>query len=245
MKIVSHFLSKNIFQIFYSLNIKTYLRVRKQLRFNRFYSKNMTDLTRRSFVETVAKTSLAAAVVGTFPSIAYGGIVDDKLAVLGGTPVRNKAWLSWPAAIADDKMLSSITETVKSGKWSRIQDAVHGKVATFEKEYAALIGAKFCVGTGSGTQALSTCVEALGIGPGDEVITSPYTDFGTISAIIGSRALAVMADLDPASYQLDPASVEKLVNKNTKGYYAGTYDGHACRYGCNYGNCKKAQLIRN
>jgi perosamine synthetase len=176
----------------------------------------MTDLTRRSFVETVAKTSLAAAVVGTFPSIAYGGIVDDKLAVLGGTPVRNKAWLSWPAAIADDKMLSSITETVKSGKWSRIQDAVHGKVATFEKEYAALIGAKFCVGTGSGTQALSTCVEALGIGPGDEVITSSYTDFGTISAIIGSRALAVMADLDPASYQLDPASVEKLVNKNTK-----------------------------
>jgi perosamine synthetase len=177
----------------------------------------MADLTRRSFVETVAKTSLAAAVAGALPSLAFAGTVDpDKLAVLGGTPVRTKAWISWPAAIVDDKMISSITDTVKSGKWSRIQDAVHGKVATFEKEYAALIGAKFCVGTGSGTQALSTCVEALGIGPGDEVITSPYTDFGTISSIIGSRALAVMADLDPASYQLDPASVEKLINKNTK-----------------------------
>ncbi|MES2378862.1 MAG: DegT/DnrJ/EryC1/StrS family aminotransferase [Bacteroidota bacterium] len=177
----------------------------------------MTDLTRRSFVETVAKTSLAAAVAGALPSLAFAGTADpDKLAVLGGTPIRTKAWISWPAAIVDEKMISSITETVKSGKWSRIQDAVHGKVATFEKEYAALLGAKYCVGTGSGTQALSTCVEALGIGPGDEVITSPYTDFGTISSIIGSRALAVMADLDPASYQLDPKSVEKLVNKNTK-----------------------------
>jgi perosamine synthetase len=176
----------------------------------------MVNLTRRSFVETVAKTSLAAAVAGTFPLLAIAGTVDpDKLAVLGGTPVRTKAWISWPAVIADDKMISNITETVKSGKWSRIQDA-HGRVATFEKEYATLTGAKFCVGTGSGTQALSTCVEALGIGPGDEVITSPYTDFGTISAIISSRALAVMADLDPASYQLDPVSVEKLINKNTK-----------------------------
>ncbi len=51
------------------------------------------------------------------------------------------------------------------------------------------MGAKFCVGTGSGTQALSTCVEALGIGPGDEVITSPYTDFGRISSIICSNLL--------------------------------------------------------
>ena len=50
-----------------------------------------------------------------------------------------------------------------------------GTVATFEKDYAKLMGSKFCVATGSGTQSLHTCVEALGIGAGDEVITSPYT----------------------------------------------------------------------
>ncbi|GAB3916787.1 DegT/DnrJ/EryC1/StrS family aminotransferase [Mucilaginibacter boryungensis] len=176
----------------------------------------MSDYTRRSFVQTVAKTSLAAAVASALPSLSFASFAEPgKLAILGGTAVRTKPWLSWPAAIVDEKMLSILSETAKSGKWSRIQDA-KGRVATFEKEYAALTEAKFCVGTGSGTQALSTCVEALGIGPGDEVITSPYTDFGTISAIIGSRALAVMADLDPASYQLDPADVERKINKNTK-----------------------------
>jgi len=63
---------------------------------------------------------------------------------------------------------------------------------------------------------LNTCVEALGIGPGDEVITSPYTDMGTISSIITSRALPVMADLDPESFQLDPTDVERRITKNTK-----------------------------
>lgn len=176
----------------------------------------MSDYSRRSFVKAVTKTSIAAAVAGAIPSISFAGITDpDKLAILGGTAVRTKGWLSWPAMVADDTMISYLTETAKSGKWSRIQNA-NGRVATFEKEYAALTSAKFCVGTGSGTQALSTCVEALGIGPGDEVITSPYTDFGTISSIISSRALPVMADLDPASYQLDPADVERKINKNTK-----------------------------
>lgn len=173
------------------------------------------NLTRRSFVAAVTTTSVAAAFSNAIP--AFGGTRDQgKLAILGGSPVRTKGWLSWPAVLADEKVIQSIVDTTKSGKWSRINNPVNGNVATFEREYAKLLGAKFCVGTGSGTQALSTSVEALGIGPGDEVITSPYTDFGTISAIIGSRALAVMADLDPESYQLDANDVERKINKNTK-----------------------------
>jgi dTDP-4-amino-4,6-dideoxygalactose transaminase len=89
-------------------------------------------------------------------------------------------------------------------------------VATFEKQFAAMTGAKYCIGTGSGTQALAICVEAMGIGPGDEVITSPYTDFGTVSAILTSRALPVLADLDPASYQLHPDDVERKITPATK-----------------------------
>jgi perosamine synthetase len=105
--------------------------------------------------------------------------------------------------------------TAKSGIWCRIQSAT-GTVATFEKEYAQLMGSLFCVATGSGTQALHTCVEALGIGPGDEVITSPYTDPGTLQGILCARALPVLADLDPASYQLDPADVERRITENTR-----------------------------
>ncbi len=61
-----------------------------------------------------------------------------------------------------------------------------------------------------GTQALHTVVEAMGFGPGDEIITSPpYTDMGTISSIISARALPVLVDLDRESFQLDPKKVEK------------------------------------
>jgi dTDP-4-amino-4,6-dideoxygalactose transaminase len=63
---------------------------------------------------------------------------------------------------------------------------------------------------------LHTCVEALGIGPGDEVITSPYTDPGTIASILSARALPVLADLDPESYQLDPDDVERRITENTR-----------------------------
>src|SRR5690606_34844892 len=55
----------------------------------------------------------------------------------------------------------------------------------------------------------------MGIGPGDEVITSPYTDFGTISSIISAYALPVLVDIEPDTYQLDPDEVEKRINENT------------------------------
>ena len=78
------------------------------------------------------------------------------------------------------------------------------------------MGCKGVVATGSGTQALNTTVEALGIGPGDEVITSPYTDMGTIASILVSRALPVMADIDPESFQIDPDDVERKITPRTK-----------------------------
>ncbi|WP_146898015.1 DegT/DnrJ/EryC1/StrS family aminotransferase [Adhaeribacter aerolatus] len=174
------------------------------------------EFTRRRFLTAVSVGSIGAIVAQAIPS--FGKPIStkaDKLAILGGSPVRTKDWPKWPSMIVDDKMLESITNTTKSGIWSRIQSP-SGTVVTFEKEYAKLMGTKYCVGTGSGTQALATCVEAMGIGPGDEVITSPYTDFGTISAILTSRALPVLADLDRASFQLDPADVAKKINKNTK-----------------------------
>lgn len=176
----------------------------------------MKELNRRKFIGKVGQGTLAAALAtSALPSYASVFTRDaGKPAVLGGTAVRhNKTWPRWP--FVDDKMVESVVKTTKSGIWSRIQSQT-GTVPTFEKRFAELIGSNYCVGTGSGTQALSTCVEALNIGPGDEVITSPYTDFGTISAILTSRALPVMVDLDPESFQLDPDEVEKHVNANTK-----------------------------
>lgn len=174
------------------------------------------NLNRRTFITALSAGSIGAVVSGAVG--ANAGIFTQehgKLAVLGGLPIREKGRIgpAWPHI--DEQIIESVMKTTRSGIWSRIQSRT-GTVPTFENEFAKQIGASYAVATGSGTQALSTCVEALGIGPGDEVITSPYTDFGTISAMLTSRALPVLVDLDPDSYQLDPDEVEKRITKDTK-----------------------------
>ena len=183
-------------------------------------------LTRRQFIAAASASSLAAMASTTLPAYADITRKTGKLAILGGEPIRkNKSWPDWP--YVDDKIVDAVVKTTRSGIWCRIQSA-NGTVPTFEKEYAKLMGTKFCVATGSGTQALHTCVEALGIGAGDEVITSPYTDPGTISSILSARALPVFADLDPASYQLDPAEVEKRITENTRAIMPVHMMGQPC-----------------
>jgi len=184
------------------------------------------DLTRRQFIAAASAGSLAAATAHSIPAYARATGKASKLAILGGDPVRkNKSWPRWP--YWDDEVIESLTKTARSRIWCRIQSK-SGTVPTLEKEYANLMGTKFCVLTGSGTQALHTCVEALGIGPGDEVITSPYTDPGTIASILSARALPVLADLDVESYQLDPDDVERKITENTKAIMPVHMMGQPC-----------------
>jgi perosamine synthetase len=187
------------------------------------------DFTRRQFIATVSAGSVAAAVSGSAP--AFGNITvlpkpAARLAILGGDPVRkNKQWPEWP--YVDEKMVEAISKTTRSRIWCRIQSE-NGTVVTFEKEFAKLMDAKFSVCTGSGTQALSTCVEALGLGPGDEIITSPLTDPGTLSSILTSRVLPVLADIDPETFQIDPADIERKITPNTKALMPVLIGGQPC-----------------
>lgn len=168
----------------------------------------------RNFIKTTSAGAIAAGHIIPAYAITSCSAQSGKLAALGGTPIRsNKNWPEWP--YRDQKVIDSIVEATKSGIWCRIQSKT-GTVPTFEKKYAEMIGVKHCVAVGSGTQALHTSVEALGLGPGDEVITSPYTDPGTVSSILSARALPVLADIDRYSFQLDPDDVERRINKNTK-----------------------------
>jgi dTDP-4-amino-4,6-dideoxygalactose transaminase len=188
------------------------------------------DFTRRRFISTVSAGSVAAVVSNVIPP--FGNITvfpqaKGKLAILGGDPVRkNKEWPQWP--YVDEKMVEAVTKTTRSRIWCRIQSE-NGTVPTFEKEFSRLLDAKFSLATGSGTQALSTCVEAMGFGPGDEIITSPLTDPGTISSILTSRVLPVMADLDRESFQIDPNDVEKRINENTKAIMPVQIGGQPCK----------------
>ncbi len=90
------------------------------------------------------------------------------------------------------------------------------KVAKVEQELADYIGTKFTVGCSSGTDALLMALMALDIGPGDEVITTPYTFFATAGSIARSGAKAVFVDIDPQTYLMRVDQIEKKVNLKTK-----------------------------
>jgi dTDP-4-amino-4,6-dideoxygalactose transaminase len=102
------------------------------------------------------------------------------------------------------------------------------KVFTLEQEFSQLIGVKHAVAVNSGTSALLTGLAALGIGPGDEVIVPGYTFIASISSIIVSRAIPVLAEIDE-SLTLDPGDVEKKITSKTKAIMPVHMLGNPCQ----------------
>lgn len=89
-------------------------------------------------------------------------------------------------------------------------------VTAFEQETVAYLGAPFAVSCASGTDALHLAILAAGIGPGDEVITSPFTFIATAEAICYAGATPVFVDIDPKTFNMDPALVEAAITSRTK-----------------------------
>lgn len=97
------------------------------------------------------------------------------------------------------------------------QDFILGaEVVNLEKEVASYCDVKYGIGVASGTDALILSLEALDIGPGDEVITTPFTFFATAEAISKVGATPVFVDIDPNTYNIDPLLIEAKITKKTK-----------------------------
>ncbi len=96
------------------------------------------------------------------------------------------------------------------------------KLPEFEAAFAEYIGARYATATSSGTAALHLTVRALGIGPGDEVITSPFSFVASANCMLFERAAPVFVDIDPESFNLDPNLIERKITARTKGHSAGS-----------------------
>ena len=90
------------------------------------------------------------------------------------------------------------------------------EVSELEERLAARVGVRHCISCGSGTDALLLALMALGIGSGDEVITSPFTFFATGEMIALLGATPVMVDIDPQTWNLDPALIEEAITSRTR-----------------------------
>jgi len=135
----------------------------------------------------------------------------SKLAINGGQPIRTEPFSKWP--VWDQKEIDAATEVIKSGKWG----SLHGdKTQTFEKDYAQFHEAKHGILINSGTAALRVALLAAGVGAGDEVIVPAYTFIATASAVIEAGGIPVYIDIDPATYNIDPAKIEAAITPRTK-----------------------------
>ena len=117
---------------------------------------------------------------------------------------------------AQYRSIKSEIDAAVAGVLESCQFVLGAEVASFEQEFAAYCGAAECIALNSGTSALHLALLAAGVGPGDEVITVPFTFVASVAAVIYTGACPVLVDIDPRSFTMDPAAIEKLVTPRTK-----------------------------
>ena len=96
------------------------------------------------------------------------------------------------------------------------QFVLGSEVADFEREFATYCGAAECIALNSGTSALHLALLAAGVGPGDEVITVPFTFVASVAAILYTGARPVLVDIDPRTFTMDPTAIEAAISRRTK-----------------------------
>lgn len=157
----------------------------------------------------------------------------SKPAILGGTPENSTIFPPYNTIGQEEK--EAVMAVLDSGELSGfvagdIPEFYGGKqVQALEKEFCKQFDVKYAVSVNSATSGIYCMLMAMGVGPGDEVITSPYTMHATASSILQCGAVPIFADIEEETFGLDPISVQENITKHTKGILAVNIFGHAAR----------------
>ncbi len=137
----------------------------------------------------------------------------EKLALLGGTPVRNTGYPQWP--VFDERDVEAVVAVVQSGNWGGFPYP-GPQTAEFIRRFLALQGGAYGVAMMNGTVTMEVACRAAGIGWGDEVIVPAYTFQATAAAPMAAGALPVVVDIDPDTYCIDPQAIEAAITDRTR-----------------------------
>jgi perosamine synthetase len=148
-----------------------------------------------------------------------------RLAVSGGKPaVRVEEHVRWPVITDEDR--AAVDAVLRRGILS---GPFAPEIRALEAEFARYIGAKHALATNSGTAALHLALAAVGVGPGDEVVTTAFSFVATALAVVHQNAVPVFVDIEAATMGMDPVLLEAAITSRTRAIVPVHIHGHACQ----------------
>ncbi len=158
------------------------------------------------------------------------------LAFKGGNPVRTKPFIDYNSIGIEE--FKAVEKTIKKGYLSLFEGNYFAEepfsfyggenIQLLEKEWSSFYGVNYSIAVNSATSALFAAIGALGIGPGDEVIVSPYTMSASALCPLIYNAIPIFADIEDITFNLDPDSIEKCITERTKAIVVVHIMGHPC-----------------
>lgn len=161
----------------------------------------------------------------------------QKPAICGGTPACPEP-VQYGRQYIDDADIRAVSDVLRSPFLT-----CGPQIPALEKKFCELTGAKYAVAVSNGTAALHIACIAAGIAPGDEVITTPITFAASANCVSYCGGTPIFADIDPETYNIDPAAIETCITSKTKAVIPVDYTGQSVAYDEIAQICKKHGLL--